>query len=86
LDDALASWPTTATALAVRPRADGIAVRAPFGLDDLFALVVRANRVQVPRDVYEAKTARWRARWPRLRIMDWRDGVGRCASVTRFPH
>ena len=32
-----------------------------FGLDDLFGLVVRPNKRQITRSIYEAKVARWRS-------------------------
>ena len=35
-------------------------IYAPHGLSDVFNLVVRPNPVLATRDVYEAKTARWR--------------------------
>jgi hypothetical protein len=76
LEDAVASWPTTATAVAVRAEGSGIDVLAPFGLDDLGRLAVRANRVQAPRKVFEDKTARWSRLWPRLTVSSWTDGVG----------
>jgi len=49
LDDAIATWPTTAGAIAVQLDGDRLAVKAPFGLEDLFGLIVRANRVQAAR-------------------------------------
>jgi hypothetical protein len=39
---------------------------APFGLDDLFAMVVRPNKTLVTREVYDEKVRRWRTAWPRL--------------------
>jgi hypothetical protein len=72
VEDAIATWPTTATAVGVRPApGGGLTVCAPFGLDDLFDLVVRPNRVQVPPAVYRAKAERWQATWPRLTVLDW---------------
>lgn len=68
---AIATWPTTATSIGVTCRAGRFEVCAPFGTDDLRNLVVRPNKAQVTRDVYEAKTARWSAIWPRLRIIAW---------------
>jgi uncharacterized protein len=71
---AIATWPTTAASIGVRPAAgagDGLAVCAPYGLRDLFALVVRPNKTLVTEAVYTAKAARWRATWPRLTIVDW---------------
>lgn len=75
-EDAIGTWPTTATAVGVRLGECKLDVSAPFGLDDLFNLVVRANRVQITPDIYEAKVARWISRWPSLKVMAWHDGIG----------
>jgi len=68
---AVATFPTTATAVALRPAGPALEILAPFGLDDLLGLVVRPNKVQVTRAIYEAKVARWRPLWPGLRFIDW---------------
>jgi uncharacterized protein len=47
---------------------------APYGLSDLFDLVVRPNRAQAPRHVYEAKAARWQQHWPELTVLPWEAG------------
>jgi hypothetical protein len=46
-------------------------VYAPFGLSDVFNLVVRPNPVLAPRHVYQAKTTRWRRQWPGLTVLPW---------------
>ncbi len=46
-------------------------VYAPFGLSDVFNLVVRPNPVLAPRHVYQAKTTRWRRQWPGLTVLTW---------------
>ena len=43
----------------------------PFGVDDLFKLVVRPNKVQITAPIYEAKVARWRPLWPHLTFVPW---------------
>ena len=68
---AIATWPTTATSIGVTCRAGRFAMCAPFGTDDLWNLIVRPNKTQVTRGVYEAKVARWSAIWPRLTIIPW---------------
>ena len=73
---AIRTWPTTATAVGVRLTRVGPVVFAPFGLADLFGLVVRANRVQITREIYEGKVARWRRCWPDLTVLPWDDGIG----------
>ena len=69
--NAIGTFPTTATSIGIRPDGAGVAVVAPFGLADLLGLTVRPNKTQVTREVYEAKTRRWRAAWPGLTIIDW---------------
>jgi hypothetical protein len=69
--DAIATFPTTATAVGVRRRDGKFECCAPFGLGDLFALVVRPNKMQITRAIYEAKVARWRSIWPRLTFVPW---------------
>ena len=43
LEAAIATWPTTATAVGVRLEGEELKVIAPFGLDDLFGRIVRPN-------------------------------------------
>jgi uncharacterized protein len=75
-EDAIGTWPTTATAIGVRPSGPRLAVCAPLGTDDLFNLVVRPNRVQITPAIYDAKVTRWVARWPSLVALSWEEGVG----------
>jgi hypothetical protein len=76
-EDAIGTWPTTATAIGVRPSSHELEVWAPFGTDDLFNLVVRPNRVQITPAIYNAKVTRWVAHWPSLEALSWEEGVGR---------
>ena len=76
-EDAIGTWPTTATAIEVRPSGRALEVWAPLGTDDLFNLVVRPNRVQITPEIYDAKVTRWVTRWPSLVALTWEDGVGR---------
>jgi uncharacterized protein len=73
LESAVASWPEYATSVAVTLNGAGaIEVIAPFGLDDLLALRVRRNPARVSLATYRARTAskNYRARWPRVQIVD----------------
>jgi hypothetical protein len=71
MEEAIATFPTTATAVGIRPAGDGLDACAPFGLDDLLAPIVRANRSQITQEIYERKVNRWRALWPGLTIKSW---------------
>ncbi len=74
LADAIGTWPTTATAVALVPRRNGsVDMVAPFGLGDLLAGVVRPNKRQITEAVYRAKIERWRPIWPKLDIRPWEE-------------
>lgn len=71
--DAIATFPTTATSVGIRPASSGLELCAPVGLQDLLDLVVRANKAQITAEIYAIKANRWKALWPRLHIVDWND-------------
>jgi hypothetical protein len=48
-------------------------VAAPFGLDDMFDGILRANKSHGKRNLFTAKAASYSARWPWLRTIDWDD-------------
>ena len=73
--DAIATFPTTATSVGVRRLGGRFEVVAPFGLDDLLNGIVRPNKRQITREIYEAKVKRWRTEWPRLHYLNWEDGL-----------
>lgn len=59
-------------AVGIRQQGVRIEVAAPFGLDDLFNMVVRPNpETTGPREQYEAKAARWKSAWPEVTVMPW---------------
>jgi hypothetical protein len=70
-EEAIATWPTTASSVGVRRDHEGFIVCAPFGLADLLGMVARPNKTIISRDVYEEKVSRWAARWPHLRVIPW---------------
>jgi hypothetical protein len=69
--DAITTFPTTATAVGLRPGPEGLAVFAPYGLADLLGLIVRPNKRQITRSIYEAKVTRWTSVWPGLKVVPW---------------
>ncbi|GAA5040339.1 nucleotidyltransferase family protein [Streptomyces siamensis] len=69
---AIDSFAATTCCLGVRPEPGGDwRVYAPHGLSDVFGLVLRPNSVLAPREVYEAKAARWKDAWPELTVLPW---------------
>lgn len=72
LDEAVATWPETATAVGLTLQPTGAPrVIAPFGLADLFGMVVRRNPARVSREQYRRRIAekRYAERWPQVTIV-----------------
>ncbi len=83
IEDAISSWPTTATSIGVRYEENGnLLVYAPFGLDDLLSMIVRPNMKQAEyflaedestsREVYNQKAQKWVKAWPKLVVVPWK--------------
>jgi uncharacterized protein len=69
---AIDTFEATNACLGVRLQPDGRwRIYAPHGFADVFNLVARPNPVLATRQVYEAKTARWRQQWPSLTVLPW---------------
>jgi len=74
LEAAINTWPTTASAIGVRRQKDNsLKVYAPFGLNDLYGKIVRANKAQITEEIYKKKTESWLQKWPDLKIVEWND-------------
>ena len=70
--DAVATWPETATCVAVHLTIDGeLEVCAPFGLDDLLDGVWRRNAARITVAVSQRRLSRLRpqSRWPGVRVI-----------------
>nr|WP_233279687.1 nucleotidyltransferase family protein [Agrobacterium tumefaciens] len=71
--EAITTFPTTATAIGLKPTGGSLLLDAPFGTDDLMNGVVRPNKKQITREIYDAKTMRWITVWPNLSVVSWED-------------
>lgn len=69
--EAVATWPETATCVAVRHGPGGIEICAPYGLADLLGGVWRVNPARVTLAISQARLARQRVsvKWPLVRVV-----------------
>ncbi len=71
-DEALTRYASTTHAVGVRlTHDDRLDVFAPFGLDDIFEMIVRPNYALPNKATHEKKAARARAIWPELQVIPW---------------
>lgn len=76
LEDAINTWPTTATSLGLRREQNGEwTIYAPFGIEDIFSMRIKANPRQITEKIYMAKVNKWTKKWPRLVYEPWSGAV-----------
>ena len=82
VEQALNTWPVTATCVGITSKEDTFKVSTPHGLDDLFSMIIRANNIwltdSLPCDkrhnaheLYFQKVSRWKTVWPKLVVLPW---------------
>lgn len=72
LEDAVSTWPETSTCIGVYLNNDNeIRVIAPYGLDDLFNIVLRRNPKRVTKEVFEKRITQKNMieKWPKMSIV-----------------
>ena len=73
ISGAIACWPETATAIAVRLDDGRVTLLAPHGVEDLVNLIVRPTPAFVSRRheiTTRVSSKNWQALWPRLTLLD----------------
>jgi hypothetical protein len=71
LEEAVASWPEYATSVGVTLDAQQeVRILAPWGLEDLFGIVVRRNPTRVSVETYRQRIEqkRYSERWPKVKV------------------
>lgn len=71
-DEAIDRYASKTHAVGIRLTRDGhFNVYAPFGLDDIFAMVIRPNHALPNKSTHDRKAARAKDIWPEVTVLDW---------------
>ena len=71
-DESLHYYASIVHAVGVRLENDGrLDIAAPFGLDDMFAMVIRPNRTLANAASHTSKAQRAKAIWPQVAVTPW---------------
>ena len=73
VEDAIARWGTTITCIGVRLENNKLIVTAPYGLNDLFNMIIRPVKIDFKEEDYLKKVNKWKKKWPKLTIMPWKE-------------
>jgi uncharacterized protein len=69
--DAIDSFPTTSTAIGITDRNGAESLYSTFGLDDLYNMILRPNKRQITKAIYESKKRKIEANWPMVKVVAW---------------
>lgn len=73
LEEAITRWGTTITCIGVRLEEGNLIVDAPYGLNDLFNMIIRPVKIDFTEADYIKKVNKWKKNWPKLTIMPWKE-------------
>ena len=71
VEDAISKWGTTITCLGVRMENNKLIVCAPYGLNDLFNLILRPVKIDFAKEDYEKKVNKWTSKWKLLKVIKY---------------
>ena len=71
VEDAIASWGATITCVGVRMKNDKLEVYAPYGLEDIFGMIIRPVKKDFSKEMYDERVIRWQKKWPMLKKIEW---------------
>ena len=69
--DGISKWGTTITCLGVRMENNKLIVCAPYGLNDLFNLILRPVKIDFTKEDYEKKVTKWTSKWKLLKVIKY---------------
>jgi len=71
-DEAITQYASATHAIGIRLlQDDRLDVFAPFGLQDIFDMVIRPNHALANRETHERKAARAKSVWPEVTVVPW---------------
>ena len=71
VEDAIGSWGATITCVGVRIKDGKFYVYAPYGLNDIFNMVIRPVKYNSNKEFYEERCNKWKNKWYKLKIVSW---------------
>ena len=72
-EEAISRWGATITCVGVRLERDKLIVFAPYGLNDVFNLIVRPIQEDFKEEIYVKRAEKWVEKWPKLKVIKWND-------------
>lgn len=71
VEDAIAWWGATITCIGVRLENGKLVVFAPYGLNDIFGMIIRPVKKDFTKENYDERADKWMKKWPMLKKIEW---------------
>ena len=71
VEDAIGRWTSTVTCIGIRLINNKFEVYAPYGLNDLFNMIIRPVKIDIDKEFYYKRCIRWKNKWPNIKIISW---------------
>lgn len=71
VEDAISSWGATVTCVGVRLENNELKVYCPYGLNDIFSMVIRPVKKDFEKESYIKRASKWKEKWKKLKIIKW---------------
>lgn len=69
-EDSMQKWGSPVSAIGIRKENGKYKIYAPFGVNDIFNMIVRPNKSSYYiSDLFNRKAYKWKEKWPKLEIM-----------------
>lgn len=72
-EDAISKWGATITCIGVRLENNELIVYAPYGLNDIFNMIIRPIKKDFKEEFYTTRAEKWSEKWPKLTVINWND-------------
>lgn len=73
VEDAISRFGATITCIGVRVENNNLKVFAPYGLNDIFSMIIRPVKGDFTEEQYQLRCEKWKNKWPLLRIIPWNE-------------
>ena len=71
VEDAISRFGATITCIGVRIENNKLEVFAPYGLNDIFSMIIRPIKEDFKKEQYKIRAEKWKNKWPLLTIIPW---------------
>lgn len=71
VEDAIVRWGATITCIGVRLENGKLVVFAPYGLNDIFGMIIRPVKKDFTKENYDERADKWMKKWPMLKKIEW---------------